>query len=501
MSQRQWLLRTTMLISSTLVATVMCSPVLAEVAGSHVTTTKLDIVDGPVETRSTPFLAWYQDLSEVGYVEEEYLVAGKANIYEYIDDVAQRPEVRVATPDVPYTTRILVRKPRNPSRFNGTVLVDVLNATAGWDGDAVWYGNFEYIIRTGAVWVGVSTKPVTVDFLRDGWGRPPWPPRNASRYASLSMPEFGQVWDMLTQIGALLKSDRNRYNPLQHYGVERLIMVGYSQSAAYQVTYANSVHEMARLRNGQPVYDGYLIEAGGARAKHVTGPPTAIENLPQGDLRNLVQVDVPAIKVQTQTEVVLFPSYPTRQSEAQYPWVRTYEIAGGSHVDLWRDVQGGQALVRDLGLPPSFCAEPDNPKNPLRTAFYESAALHNLIRWIEIGRQPPPSKFLELTMTSTGAFELVLDEDGNAVGGIRPPELQAPIGTYFESNTGPGFCFLYGGFSPFTEERLHELYPNRGAYVRQFVRGVRDAVRHRYLLPADAVTLLRESLKPSAASN
>jgi len=468
---------------------------------AEVTTEPLPVVPGDPETRSTPFLAWYQDLSAVGYVEEEYLVSGEANIYEYVDDVAQRPEVQVTTPNIPYTTRILVRKPRNRARFNGTVLVDVLNATAGWDGDAVWYGNFEYLIRTGAAWVGVTTKPVTVDFLRDGWGRPPWPPRNASRYASLSMPEFGQVWDMLTQVGALLKSDRSRYNPLRRYGVERLIMVGYSQSAAYQVTYANSIHELARQPSGQPVYDGYLIEAGGASAKHVTGPPAAIESLPQGDLRNLVQVDAPAIKVQTQTEVVLFPSYPTRQNEADYPWVRTYEIAGGSHVDTWRDVQGGQALVRDLGLPPSFCAAPDNPKNPLRTAFYESAALDNLILWIKFGKQPPPSRFMELAMTSTGAFELVRDADGNVVGGIRPPELQAPVGAYLESNTGPGFCFLYGGFDPFTEDRLRELYPNRGAYVRRFVRGVSDAVRQRYLLPADAVTLLRERRKTSAASD
>ena len=138
-------------------------------AVAEVTTEPVPVMPGDPETRSTPFLAWYQDLSRVGYVEEEYLVNGEANIYEYVDDVAQRPEVRVATSNVPYTTRILVRKPRNRARFNGTVLVDVLNATAGWDGDAVWYGNFEYIVRTGAVWVGVTTKPVTVDFMGYGF--------------------------------------------------------------------------------------------------------------------------------------------------------------------------------------------------------------------------------------------------------------------------------------------------------------------------------------------
>lgn len=471
-------------------------------AGAHdlqpaVSTTLLPVVPGDVETRSTPFLAWYQDLSKVGYVEEEYLVEGRANVYEYIDNAAQRPEVRVQTGDVPYVTRILVRKPRNPARFNGTVLVEVLNATAGWDGDPIWYGTYDYITRSGAAWVGVSTKPVTVNFLRDRWGRAPNPTRNASRYGSLSMPAFGQVWDMLTQIGALLKADRNATNPLRHYDVERLIMVGYSQSAAYQVTYANSFHEMSRQRNGQPVYDGYFIAAGGASAKDVTAATSATENLPRSDLRNLLRVDAPTIRLQTQTEIVNFPSFPTRQTGPDSPWLRYYEVAGGSHVDVWRDREGGQALVRDLGLPPSFCPAPANPKNPLRTSYYEAAAIHNLNRWIAHGVAPPASRLMELTTTPSGTFALARDVDGNVIGGVRPPELQAPIGAYLESNTGPGFCGLYGGFRAFPDTRIAELYPTRGAYVSRFVRAVADDVRNRYLLPVDGLQLLKDTLRPS----
>ena len=491
-SHRRSMQRCSLATSALVVAVLGLSPVAGHTEG--VTTTKLEIVPGPPEPRSTPFLAWDQDLSKVGYVEEEDLVSGTANVYEYVDDAAQRPEVRVATPDVPYTTRILVRKPAKPAQFNGTVFVDVLNATAGWDGDAIWYGTYEYLIRSGAAWVGVSTKPVTVNFLRDGWGRPPWPTRNAGRYATLSMPAFGQVWDMMTQVGELLKSGSNGDNPMAAYDVRRLIMVGYSQSAAYQVTYANSFHEMTRMADGTPVYDGYDVSAGGARAKDVTGASPATENLPLGDLRNRVHVDAPVIKFQTQTEVVNFPSYPTRQSEAETPWIRTYEVVGASHVDAIRDVEGGKALVRDLGLPPSFCPAPANPKNPLRTGHYESAAMENLIRWIEDGTPPPPSRFMELDTSTPGVIALARDADGNVLGGVRPPELRTPVGTYFESNAGPGFCGLYGGFSPFSEDRLRELYPRWGSYVSDFVRDVSDAVRERYLLPADAVQLRQERL-------
>jgi len=457
------------------------------------TTTLLPVEPGTPETRSMPFIAWFQDLSTVGYVEEEYLVSGKANIYAYTNNAAQSPEVSVQTPDVPYVTRILVRRPIEPRRFNGTVLVEVMNATAGWDGDPIWYGTFDHLIASGTAWVGVSTKPVTVNFLRDRWGRTPWPTRNASRYATLSMPAFGQVWDMLTQVGALLKSSDSG-NPLRDFAVERLTMVGYSQSAGYEVTYANSFHAAAQLPNGQPVFDGYYIATGGASAKHVTGATAATENLPRGDARNIVSVDAPVIKLQTQTEIVNFPSYPTRQTEQDFPLLRTYEIAGGSHVDSWRNYYGGQALVRDLGLPPSFCPAPQDPYNPIRTGLYEAAALHNLDAWIHYGVLPPPSRFMELT--GAGATTaLARDADGNVIGGVRPPEIAVPLGTFLESNVGPGFCSLYGGYHAFTASKVHSLYRNQGAYVSTFRAALNADVDARYLERADASTLFDAAVK------
>jgi len=107
------------------------------------TTELLPVVPGDPESRSTPFIAWFQDLSLAGYVEEEYSVTGLANIYGYVDDAAQSPEVEVIEADTPYTTRILVRRPEQAKRFNGTVFLEVLNATAGWDGDPIWQSNFD----------------------------------------------------------------------------------------------------------------------------------------------------------------------------------------------------------------------------------------------------------------------------------------------------------------------------------------------------------------------
>ena len=82
----------------------------------------------PVTAASHPFgAAQYQlvpeDLANAGYVEEEYLVSGLANVYDW---PAAGPAV-VRTPNAPYTTRILVRRPQNPSSSSGNAIVEMLN--------------------------------------------------------------------------------------------------------------------------------------------------------------------------------------------------------------------------------------------------------------------------------------------------------------------------------------------------------------------------------------
>ncbi len=468
-----------------LIVFMFLASVWVSASASGLTSTQLlPVIPGSPETRSTPFIAWFQDLSQVGYVEEEYSVSGTANVYGYVDDVTPLTDVEVLYPDLPYTTRILVRRPEYPRDFNGTVFLEVLNATAGWDGDPIWQGNYEYMTREGAIWVGVTTKPVTVDFLRDGWAAWPLVDRNASRYASLSMPHFGQVWDMLSQIGELLKTPASADNPLSQFDVERIIMVGYSQSAAYEVTYVNSMHSGATMPDGSPVYDGYYIATGGATAKHITGPPDTVESLAVGDVRNMILSDAPVIRFQTQTEVINFGAYLVRQSEPAYPTLRFYEMAGGSHVDAQINAVGGQALVRDLGLPASFCPNPANPYNPIRVGFVQSALLEALVDWIDAGAEPPASRFLEVN-----GGNLVLDADGNAVGGVRPPQIEVPLGTYLEYNSGPGFCFLFGGFIPFDGQTLASRYRNHGKYVSKMARAIKDSEQEGFLLREDAATL------------
>ena len=449
-------------------------------------TTLLPVVPGDAASGSAPFIAWHQDLSKSGYVEQEYLVSGDANIYEYVDDGAQSSAVRVRDEAIPYTSRLLIRRPVDARRFNGTLVLEVLNPTAGWDGDPIWQNTHEYMMRAGAVYAGLTSKPVALDFLRDKWGREPFPARNSNRYARLEMSYFGQVWDMLSEVAALLKSSGNDANPLAGLPVRRTILTGYSQSVAYQVTYANSFHARARMPDGRPLIDGYYLAAGGS-AKNVNRASPESESLPGGDRRNLVDVDVPVVRFQTETEVPR--SYRLRQHPPEYPLVRIYEMAGGAHVDQATVDSGGKALARDLGLP-DFAAGCNERVNPISIGFPQSALLEILDQWVRGAAEPPPSRMIDLVDGADGTRLIARDAAGNALGGVRPPSLDVPLGRYLPNNTGAGFCFLIGSFMPFGEAELSRRYPDHDRYLQQVADTVARAVGARFLLQPDAEALV-----------
>ena len=202
--------------------------------------------------------------------------------------------------------------------------------------------------------------------------------------------------------------------------------------------------------------------------------------------------DAPTFRFQTQTEVVGFGAYNVRQSEQDNPAMRFYEMAGGSHVDAQINAVGGQALVRDLGLPPSFCPAPLVPYNPIIIGYVQSALLEGLGQWISNGTEPPTSRFMDLLFPG-GVAEIALDAHGNAIGGVRPPQIDVPLGTYLPNNSGPGFCFLFGGFDPFDDATMKSLYRNHGRYVSQMARAIKQSEKEGFLLSEDAATQRRDA--------
>jgi hypothetical protein len=94
----------------------------------------------PVTAESVPFLAADRnlepvDLKKYGYVEEEFIVSGKASVYDWAADGT----VTVKTPGAPYGSRILVRRPAAAARFSGNVVVELLNSVRRFDWADVGY--------------------------------------------------------------------------------------------------------------------------------------------------------------------------------------------------------------------------------------------------------------------------------------------------------------------------------------------------------------------------
>ncbi|MGI9309485.1 MAG: alpha/beta hydrolase domain-containing protein [Gammaproteobacteria bacterium] len=445
--------------------------------------------------RSTPFLAHLGDLGEFDYVEEEYEMSGTGNIYDYVDNEAQSPELAISESDIPYVTRMLVRRPADPGAFNGTVYVEILNSTAHWDDDPIWRMSYPSFVNAGSAYVGITSDPLTVNFLRNRWGLPEFADRNRDRYQNLDMERLGQVWDILSQGAALLKDDENPENPMMGFGVERIIQTGYSQSAGFQKTYANSMHSRDLEQYGFALYDGYFLGAGGFSAKKINPPPLGEGDdfLGFGDMRRLVDVQAPVIRFQTETEMLAFFLANTgRQLETGEPGgpkIRTYEMAGGVHVDLQLETTGLLIRERDMGFSP----EPTDcplPVIPISVSYIQSALLRATEVWIRDGFKAPPSVLIELGLDEKMNDVVIVDENGNAVGGIRSPQIEVPLGQYIAHPYAVGpECYLNGAFVEFDNEKFRQLYPTDTHYFLEVSRTISRAVADGFVLPEDAEEL------------
>jgi hypothetical protein len=133
------------------------------------------------------------------------------------------------------------------------------------------------------------------------------------------------------------------------------------------------------------------------------------------------------------------------------------------------------------------CSEPIN-SGPQHWVL--KAAFHALERWVRLGRPPAPAPLIEVT--ADPAPVIVRDEHGNALGGIRTPQVDSPIATLSGMGQGGGgFCFLFGTTVPFDAATLTELYPSHRAFVKAFEEATRRAVRKGWIRQRDA-RLMRE---------
>lgn len=422
-----------------------------------------------------PYFATQFDLASRGYTEQEFFLAGTANRY-----AVATGQLTTATPidgGHPYETRMVVRRPTDPKRFNGTVIVEWYNVTVGFDVEANWFRYHDAIVRAGYAWVGVSAQRVGVNALKA------WSP---ARYGGLDVTDGGTItndalaWDIYSQALQAIEHPTG-VAPLGNLRPKRLVADGESSSAAKLTQYYNAIHPLAGLA------DAFILNGA-----------------PEPNLVVRTDLATPVFKLLTETDVAVIGHAQNRQPDS--PVLRTWEVAGTSHADL--DMIGDPADLspsapginpaqwRDTGTfqNPS-CDYPTLTRTPYRFVYH--AVLDHVDRWIRTGIAPPHAPPLEVLSVGPGprGAELVRDQFGIARGGIRLAAVAVPTATNASPN-GPGFfCSIFGQYIPFEQATLASLYPSHGAYVARVALVSARNVRDGYLLLPDAVATLREAAR------
>ena len=486
----------------------------------------------PVTATSYPFLAAHtlaepMDLAKAGYVEEEFFVSGTANVYDW----AANGAVSVVRPNAPYTNRILVRRPVDPKRFSGTVIVEMMHSPRGLDFPLMWGWIHEHVVERGDAWVGFTMDPDAVTALKKF---------NPTRYAPLSWAnpnpaeacgaggrgnaapatsesEEGLLWDITSQVGALLKSTAAS-RPLAGLNVQHLYLT--TQDAAH-LTYINAIQPHATLANGKPVYDGHLAKSGRRAGRIRRCAPTPGNGDPRHTIRN---AGVPVINVLQEGDVLAGLRERRPDSDEPGDRFRLYEVAGTAHSGVpayrWSTANmkdhaaaGGEVVTRSfsgaiapytLEVPlrdPERCRSSEMvSEQPIVTYTFHSA-FANLDEWVRTGTPAPRGARIEVVGEGTPQARIAKDRFGNAVGGVRTPYVDVPIATYHSGHgAGPGCGNNFGYTEPFPWARLDALYGNYKAYASRMTQAVDRAVKERWLRESDGRKIKAELMEPLGAS-
>jgi Alpha/beta hydrolase domain len=446
------------------------------------------------------------DLGHLGYTLEEFFIDGTATRYEPAGPAGADGYWEVIpSGQATFATRMVVCRPADPAAFTGTVVLEWLNVSAGFDAPAHWMLTHRHVLRSGWAWVGVSAQRVGVEGGGDIF----------QAEAEQAHPEPG---GRMMALPALKESDPARYGSLHHPGdafcfdifaqaaravrtgvvlgpltATCMLAAGVSQSAIHLVSYVNAV---APTLPQEAACDGYLIGCRTGRAAPLSGWGGQIRVEGPDGVR--VRTDVaPVLTVQTETDVtgVLAGVTARQPASTRFRW---WEIAGASHADTY--LLGGASFMDSGDLPPAEfarliapTAEPLGMRLPApvnsgpQHHYVAQAAIAHLDRWARGGDPPPLAPLLEVDPDDH--MMLVRDDSGIARGGIRTGWVDVPVAALsgIAPDGAPGVAILLGTTRVFDAAELARRYPGgRDEYAAAFAAATERAVASGFLLADDA---------------
>lgn len=268
------------------------------------------------------------DLDSYGYVENEFMMSGTTSIYRQsgLWGSDGRWGVSTAQSNVPYTTRLLVRYPTNPAKFNGTVVVEWLNDTTGGDQDPVWSEIYNQVLSQGDAYVGVTAQTAGMNELKT------W---DSGRYGALGDSNDGQSYDIFSQTAQVVRADSATL--LGGLSPRTVIGAGDSQSAFRVDTYVNAIQPLSHA------FDGFLAVGRAVFAAPIGSGLVGFLPAPA-----YIRTDntTPFIQLNTEGDIEELGAALVRQPDNNY--LRTWELAGASHIDLHEGLYEGATIQHEV---------------------------------------------------------------------------------------------------------------------------------------------------------
>lgn len=397
------------------------------------------VVEGPIGVagiRGRPWNTSLYDITPYGYVEEEFFFGGVGHTLGALSAIG-----------APYKSRMLVKRPVDAAAFNGTVVVEWLNVTGQTDLETLWPVAWEYMVRSGFAYVGVSAQMVGVccgPLSLKGW--------DPVRYATLLHPGDPFSFDIFSQAMKAIRDPLNNrttaavpraVDPMGGLPVRYIVANGASQSAGQLTSYINDGYDAQA-----GLVDLFQITRGGGPFNDLSTPIFQLneegqdEHPPDGD-HYILQ-----------------------------------EEAGTAHAPLvwWSYVWAMQ--MRDAGV----AAAPDAVNaacsvNRGSVDYSARAGMHWTQRFLTTGELPPSVP--RIARNPDGS--VMRDENGLAVGGLRHPFVQVPVAY----NSGDG-CPLWGTFKSWPAAKIISMYPTHTDYVSRVRSWAEFEVASGWLLAEDA---------------
>lgn len=377
------------------------------------------------------------------YVAEEFFLEGEAEAYRHVGDAwADGRWESVVLGLGAYRTRLLVVRPASGARFNGSVVLHWQNVSAGREGPAPVAGE---VYDGGFAWVGVSAQEAGIFGFPAGFRLSgsttqavPLVGFDPTRYGSLRHPgdqgSFGIFADAARAVGPC-RSAVVDVDPLGGLDVRRVIADGGSQSAMRLCAHLNGVHER------HPVLDGCLLAVWEGRAPH-------LEQGPLGPgVRTGIRSDLTAPVLVVNSEYEVLPVRAVDRPE--HDGFRLWEVAGSSHGTYEKVVQ-----PRDGWLP-----------NPLRWSPVHQAAVRAMHRWLAEGEAPASFPLVEVE--AEPRLRIRRGDDGNAVGGLRLPEIAVPTWEHHGSDARGGKGPVFGAARRLPDGWLSARYGSPDAVLEE----------------------------------